>query len=124
MSEALPMQEFEHDFPPPPLAVDESFAKVYGELRKLAHGELRRGSGNTLYTTELVHEVYLKVCLNETLSFENEVKFFKYAAIAMRHILVDRAARRARLKYGGDDVRVDLNDPDLHKVANDPMLAL
>ena len=105
-------------------AVDESFAKVYNELRKLARSELRRGSGNTLYTTELVHEAYLKVCLNEKLSFENEVKFFKYAGVAMRHILVDRAGRRARVKLGGDCPHVDLSDPDVGKVADNPMLAL
>ena len=105
-------------------AVDDVFAKVYGELRTLARRELRRGSGNTLYTTELVHEVYMKVCLNETLTFDNEVKFFKYAAMAMRHILLDRAARRTREKFGGGSAHVDLNDPDLSKVASSPILAL
>lgn len=105
-------------------AVDESFSKVYDELRKLARRELRRGSGNTLYTTELVHEAYMKVCLNENLTFDKEVKFFKYAAMAMRHILMDRAVRRARTKFGGDGVRVELSDPEMSKVASSPMLAL
>jgi RNA polymerase sigma factor (TIGR02999 family) len=104
--------------------VDESFAKVYDELRKLARRELRRKSGNTLYTTELVHEVYMKVCLNGALTFDNQVKFFKYAAMAMRHILMDRAARRARVKFGGDSQHVDLDDPELGKSATSPLLAL
>jgi RNA polymerase sigma factor (TIGR02999 family) len=105
-------------------AVDKAFAEVYDELRKLARSELRRGQGNTLYTTELVHEAYLKVSRKEKLTFENEVKFFKYAAVAMRHILVDRASRRARVKLGGDLSRVDFSHPDVEQVANDPDLAL
>ncbi|MEP6484178.1 MAG: ECF-type sigma factor [Rudaea sp.] len=114
----------EEDVAPPLAAVDAAFANVYHELRKLARRELRRGGGNTLYTTELVHEAYLKVCLNEALTFDNEVKFFKYAAMAMRHILVDRAGRRARVKFGGDSVHVDLNDADVGKVSASPVLAL
>jgi RNA polymerase sigma factor (TIGR02999 family) len=106
--------------------VDASFSKVYDELRKLARRELRRGSKNTLYTTELVHEVYMKVCRNAALTFDNEVKFFKYAAIAMRHILMDRAVHRARLKAGGNDVHVDPSDPEFSLVgsSSSPHLAL
>lgn len=104
--------------------VNESFPKVYGELRKLARRELRRGSKHTLYTTELVHEIYVKICLNDALAFESEARFYNYAAIAMRHILVDRATRRARVKFGGDLVQVDLTDPELSKVTNSPTLAL
>ena len=124
--EADPIEADEIDAGEPPAlaAVDEVFANVYSQLRQLARRELRRGGGNTLYTTELVHEVYMKVCLNQELSFDNEVKFFKYAAMAMRHILFDRAARRAREKFGGNSVHVDLNDPDLSKVASSPVLAL
>lgn len=93
-------------------AIDESFNQVYAELRQLARRELRRGSGNTLHTTELVHEAYVKMSRNEELSFESDGKFFRYAAMAMRHILVDRAMRRARVKFGGDSVHVDLDDAD------------
>jgi len=109
---------------PAALKVDESFAMVYEELRTLAHRELGKGSPNTLYTTELVHEVYMKICRHKTLSFDNELKFFKYAAITMRHILIDRAVRNARVKFGGENVRVDLTDPDLDRVTISPLLAL
>ncbi len=109
---------------PPLAAVDKTFASVYDELRKLARSELRRGHNNTLYTTELVHEAYLKVSGNEKLTFENEVKFFKYAAMSMRHILIDHASRRARVKLGGDLSQVDFDDPNVGRVSSDPQLAL
>ena len=104
--------------------LDESFNQVYAELRQLAHRELRRGSGNTLHTTELVHEAYVKMSRNEELSFESEGKFFRYAAMAMRHILVDRAMRRARVKFGGDTIRVDLEDADRLGAGSSISLAL
>lgn len=104
--------------------MDESFHQVYAELRQLARRELRRGSGNTLHTTELVHEAYVKMSRNDELSFASEGKFFRYAAMAMRHILVDRAVRRARVKFGGDSVRVDLEDADHLGAGSSSSLAL
>jgi RNA polymerase sigma factor (TIGR02999 family) len=104
--------------------IDESFKQVYAELRQLARRELRRGSANTLHTTELVHEAYVKMSRNEELSFEKGAKFFRYAAMAMRHILVDRAMRRARVKFGGDSVHVELEDADHLGAGNSYSLAL
>ena len=117
-------ESIEIDDVPPALKADESFVKVYDELRKVARRELQRRGGNTLYTTELVHEVYLKVCGRDELSFESDLQFFKYAAVAMRHILIDRAGRRARVKFGGDGIHVDLSDPDVENVGTNPILAL
>jgi len=106
------------------LAIDESFNQVYAELRQLARRELRRGSANTLHTTELVHEAYVKMSRNQELSFESDAKFFSYAAMAMRHILVDSAMRRARVKFGGDSVHVDLDDADHLGASSSIALAL
>jgi RNA polymerase sigma factor (TIGR02999 family) len=105
-------------------ALDESFNQVYAELRQLARRELRRGSGNTLHTTELVHEAYVKMSRNQKLAFESEAKFFRYAAMAMRHILMDRAMRRARVKFGGDSMHVDLDVADHLGASNSFALAL
>jgi len=106
------------------LAIDESFNQVYAELRQLARRELRRGTANTLHTTELVHEAYVKMSRNQELSFESDAKFFSYAAMAMRHILVDSAMRRARVKFGGDSVHVDLDDADHLGASSSIALAL
>jgi RNA polymerase sigma factor (TIGR02999 family) len=107
-----------------PASLDESFNQVYAQLRQLARRELRRGSGNTLHTTELVHEAYVKMSRNDALSFESDGQFFRYAAMAMRHILIDRAMRRARVKFGGDSIHVELDDADHHGAGTSHALAL
>ena len=83
---------------------DGEFAEVYGVLRGLAARQLKRGGGNTLDTTGLVHEAWLK--LHGAEPFANRGHFLAVAATAMRHILVDRARKRMSHKRGGDLVRV------------------
>ncbi|MBA8888688.1 RNA polymerase sigma factor (TIGR02999 family) [Dokdonella fugitiva] len=118
-----PFEDGGFDGPVAEAAVDESFRSVYAALRQLARRELRRGS-NTLHTTELVHEAYVKMSRTEGLSFASDGKFFRYAAMAMRHILLDRAMRRARIKAGGGSVHVDLEDAEHAGVGRSPALAL
>ena len=73
---------------------------VYDMLRALAHRQLRKSGGNTLNTTALVHEAWLKLMHGES-DFENRAHFFAVAATAMRQILVDHARRRHAQKRGG-----------------------
>lgn len=100
------------------------FANTYDRLKQLAHRQLRQRSRHTLNTTALVHEVYLKLALNEDLSFEHEAKFFEYAAISMRHILVNYAGRHLCMKRGGDVTHVDLTQASADDVKVDPSMAL
>jgi RNA polymerase sigma factor (TIGR02999 family) len=88
----------------------------------LAPRELGRAAPGTVSTTELVHELYLK--LGSELKFEAPNQFFAYAARAMRHILVDRARHRLSIKSGGDWHRLALTDPAVHVFAIDPELEL
>jgi RNA polymerase sigma factor (TIGR02999 family) len=90
---------------PPP---DELMAALYDRLKGLAHRQLARGQRNTLDTTELVHELYLRVTGNDELKFEHPAQFYSYAARAMRHVLADRARDRMRQKAGGEWVRITL----------------
>lgn len=83
-----------------------AFDAVYDQLKKLASRQLTRGAHNTLDTTALVHEVYLRLDGGRQLAFEHPAQFFSYAARAMRHVLVDRARGRMRQKAGGDWVKV------------------
>jgi RNA polymerase sigma factor (TIGR02999 family) len=84
---------------------------VYKELQRLAHYHLRRESGgHTLQTTALVHEVYLRLCGQHELRWEDRAHFFAVAARMMRRILVDYARRRAAEKRGGSAVRTPLED--------------
>lgn len=87
---------------------DAMIGALYNRLRELAHRQLARGARQTLNTTELVHELYLRVIDNEELRFEYPEKFYAYAARAMRHVLIDRARSRMRQKAGGEWVMVHL----------------
>ena len=87
--------------PAPPETADALFVEVYDRLKAMASRELARSDGATLNTTALVHELYMKVCAGHELTFAEPAQFFGYAAQAMRHILVDRARQRLRIKRGG-----------------------
>lgn len=101
--------------------VDELVAHLYQQLRVLARSERRRSGGlDTLHTTALVNEVYLKLADAERLRFGEPRQFFSYAAQAMRHILLDRAKLQTRLKREDRRLRVSLTDPDVQAVAVDP----
>lgn len=92
-------------------AFDRLFAAVYAELRAIAHRQLRRFSaGETLDTTALVHEAFLKFSRQEHWSVENRLHFYRLAARAMRSVVIDRARRRGRVKRGGDQVLVELDE--------------
>ncbi|HXB74181.1 MAG TPA: sigma-70 family RNA polymerase sigma factor [Candidatus Acidoferrales bacterium] len=81
---------------------------VYGELRRLARNSMRRErAGQTLQTTDLVHEAYLRLIDAQTAGWQDRVHFFAVSAQMMRRILVDRARARASAKRGGGAQRVE-----------------
>ena len=84
-------------------ALDRLVPLVYGPLRALARGYLRRErEGHTLQPTALVHELFLKLNLDRQMSWQNRAHFFAVAATSMRRILVDHArARQAQRRDGG-----------------------
>ena len=84
---------------------------IYGQLKTLARAQLRRGGRNpaaTMNTTALVHEAYLKLG-DLTHHWESEHHFYATMAKVMRHILIDEARRRARLKHGSNQPKVSLD---------------
>ena len=84
---------------------------VYAELRRLAAARLARENGPiTLQPTALVHEAYLRlVGDNNGQAWDNRGHFFAAAAEAMRRILLNRARDKSRLKRGGGQIRIDLD---------------
>lgn len=84
-----------------PDAMDELFTLVYDELRRLAHAVRRGRAGETLNTTALVHEAYLKLVGSERLDVQSRQHFMRVAARAMRQVLVTAAHNRAAQKRGG-----------------------
>ncbi len=85
-----------------PEALDALLPLVYAELRRQAASFLRRErAGHTLQTTDLIHEVYLKLIDQRAVNWQNRAHFFGIAAQTMRRILVDHARGRNREKRGG-----------------------
>lgn len=83
-------------------ALERLLPIVYGELRRIAARARRREPpGQTLQTTALVHEAYLRLVDQSRARFQNRAQFFGVAAQAMRRILVDQARRRSADKRGG-----------------------
>jgi RNA polymerase sigma factor (TIGR02999 family) len=93
-----------------PGAVDRLFPLVYEELRALARRRAGHRRGETLRTTALVHEAYLRLVDQTQASYESRSHFFAVAAKVMRRLVIDHARDRAAQKRGGDAVRVTLDD--------------
>ena len=92
------------------LASAELLPLVYDELRNLARKRMATiEPGQTLQATALVHEAWLKLSGDEARSWSDRAHFFRAAAQAMRHILVDHARSRASRKRSGGQ-RVDLDE--------------
>lgn len=96
-----------------PRAVDRLFPLVYQELRDLARRRAGRGRGETLRTTALVHEAYLRLVDQTHATFDDRLHFFAVAAKVMRRLVVDHARSRAALKRGGDVRPVSLEEAAL-----------
>jgi len=87
---------------------------VYSELRAMAHRTAGPGRTDTsLNTTALVHEAYLKLHDQSSLTLQDRKHFFSVAAMAMRQIVIDQARRRSAQKRGGELRRVDLDSAEL-----------
>lgn len=82
---------------------------VQVELKRLARIYLNRERpGHTLQPTALVNEAFIRLIDGNSIQWENRAHFFGIAARLMRQILVDHARHRAKLKRGGDALRVSL----------------
>ena len=84
---------------------------VYDELRRLAASYMRRErQDHTLQATALVHEAYLKLIEQRSVSWQSRAHFFGVAAQLMRRILIDHARGHLRQKRGGEHKKVSLDD--------------
>ncbi|MEP6923118.1 MAG: sigma-70 family RNA polymerase sigma factor [Pyrinomonadaceae bacterium] len=105
--------------------LDQLLPLVYSELRRLAHSYLtRERSNSTLQTTALVHEAYLKLIDQHSVSFHNRAQFFALSAQAMRRILLD-SARRHQADKRGSGLKISLDDiPEISGDADANLLEL
>jgi len=94
--------------------LDELAPLVYDELRQLAHRYMRtERPDHTLQTTALVNEAYLRLADQMNPQWQDHTHFFAVAARMMRHILVDYARGRQRVKRGAGGVKVELSEAAL-----------
>ena len=106
--------------------LDDVFAAVYEELKRVAHRHLRgERTGHTLGTTALVHEAYIELAKLEHVSWPGRPYMLAAASKAMRRILIDYAvARRAQKRGGGIDAE-PLDDAVAMAISrSDELLAL
>lgn len=93
-------------------AFDELVPMVYRELRDIARGQLRsQRPGDTLDTTSLVNEAYLKLVGESGVEWQSRTHFYAIAARTMRRILIDYIRKRTAQKRGGGVVDLEL-DPN------------
>jgi RNA polymerase sigma factor (TIGR02999 family) len=84
---------------------------VYEELRHLAARRLRQERpDHTLQATALVHEAYVKLSAQRDAKWQNRAQFFGVASQVMRRILVDYARGQQRVRRGGKQQKVSLDD--------------
>ena len=105
---------------------DALFIRVYDELHRLARRVRSGRAGDTLATTALVHEAYVKLVPSAEQTWESRAHFFGVAARAMRQVLVDAARRRLAGKRGGGLAPVTLSEAVPSSVGSeeDTILAL
>jgi len=107
-------------------AYDRLFALAYEDLRVVARKQLRGArDAEAVRTTELVHELYMKLADQAAPAYENRAHFYAIAARAMRQLLVDLARHRQAAKRGGDWARTTLSGKQVPaEVRLDEVLAL
>ena len=94
-------------------ALDRVVPLVYQELRRLAHRQMRRERpGDTLQTTALVNEAYLRLIDYERVRPRDRGHFMAIAAQAMRRILIERARGRRANKHGSGGHKISLDDAE------------
>jgi RNA polymerase sigma factor (TIGR02999 family) len=98
--------------PATPQGTDALFDAVYQRLKAMAGRQLAARERDTLDTTALVHELYLRCSRQRDLEFAHPAQFFAYAARAMRNLLINRARDRLSQRAGGEWQRVTLTGGD------------
>ena len=101
-------------------ALDQVYASLYPELKRLARARLRgQGRADNMDTTVLVHESFLRLVNARGLRLDDRRHFFGYAAKTMRHIIIDSARERLAERRGGGAEHVTLGADDALAVAEE-----
>jgi RNA polymerase sigma factor (TIGR02999 family) len=109
-----------------PAALDQLTPLVYAELHQIAHRYMRqRPAGQTLQTSALVNEAYIRLVNVENVRWQDRAHFFAVAAQIMRRILVDSARAHLAGKRGGRLPHVCLDESaDASPQTSEELIAL
>jgi len=103
---------------------DQLLSLVYDKLRSIAQQQLRKmRAHDTLNTTALVNEAYLKLSQADQMTYRDRLHFYAVSSQAMRYILVDYARRHSAQRRGGDWRQVTLDQAVSH-TSKQPALLL
>jgi RNA polymerase sigma-70 factor, ECF subfamily len=107
-------------------ALEQLMPLVYEELRRLAHRYMAgEQPGQTLQTTALVHELYLRLVDVKKVDWQDRAHFYALCARLMRRILIDFARSRTYQKRGGGATHVQLDEAlTVSAVAGSELLAV
>lgn len=105
--------------------------RIYPELRKIAHGYLRK-DGQALNTEELVHEAFLRLVRQDEITWQNRAHFYGFAAHLMKQILVEHARSQLREKRGagvpdlplGEHLKITMEQPAMIVALDDALTEL
>ena len=105
------------DIPLPPYQPDERqvaeglFERNYDTLLTLARNRRKRaGFGDTLQTSDVLHESFLK--LTGRTIWQSQEHFLKTASLAMRQVVVDHARRKLAAKRGGGATGIPIDQAE------------
>ncbi len=94
-----------------PELFDRLVPLVYDDLKRIGRSQRRRlGAGNTMQTTALVHEAFLKLRRRAQGPIDDRLHFQRLAACVMRQLIFDYARKQLTAKRGGDQVRATYDE--------------
>lgn len=92
---------------------NQFFPVIYGELKRMAHRiRIQHQGHDTLNTTAIVHELYIKLIDQDRSNWQSKAHFYRLAGKAIRHILVNNALSKKTEKRGGSRSRVLLEEAE------------
>jgi len=94
-----------------PELFDQLMPLVYDDMKRIGRAQRRRlGASDTLQTTALVHEAFLKLRQRARGEIDDRLHLQRLAACVMRQLIFDYARKQLTVKRGGDQVRATWNE--------------
>ncbi len=93
-----------------PSAFDQLYERLYKELHNLARLVRMGNAAETLNTTALVHEAYMKLIPSREHNWQDRTHFLRVAARAMRQVIVKAARRKKAYKRGAGNMNITFKD--------------